>query len=145
MSKFKIEKGDWFAIKSFQDLTAAQNYTNGLGIGYTVEPFIEPLQLSPQNIIMERIDYGNILISQFLQDNALQALLLFNDGLRPSRYLTTAETLALTVKFKDIITLAQLGSIRQILDILPSIAIDDIFTQARKDEYIAMITEYLSI
>ena len=144
MSKFKIENGNWFVIKSFDDITAAQDFADSLGVGYTAQAFSDPSPKSELEKIQERRGYGDYLINQFLLDNALMGISLYNDGLRSSPYLTTVETLDLAAKFGGIMSLCQLGSIRQVLDILPSIPTDAIFTQQRKDDYIAMITDYLS-
>ena len=51
---------------------------------------------------------------------------------------------AILVKFRDILAFAQTGAIESINVHLPSIPVDEVFTQERKDKYIQMVTDYLA-
>lgn len=59
-------------------------------------------------------------------------------------YLDTQTNLAVMQKFQVVMTLAQTSAITSIRDILPSIEIDSIFTQERKNNYIEMVANYLT-
>jgi hypothetical protein len=47
-------------------------------------------------------------------------------------------------KFVDILQFAQTGAVGSVNDLLSNIAVDDVFTQERKDKYLQMIANYLS-
>lgn len=58
--------------------------------------------------------------------------------------ITEAESLALLVKFKDILSMAQVGAINSVYLLLQNVEIDSIYTQARKDEDLADVVFYLN-
>ena len=47
-------------------------------------------------------------------------------------------------KFRDILAFAQTGAITSIQTYLPLIAVDEVYTQERKDKYVQMINDYLA-
>lgn len=52
---------------------------------------------------------------------------------------------ALMTKFQNISHFADKGDIRSVSIILPTIEIDDIFTQERKDKYISIVESFISL
>jgi hypothetical protein len=47
-------------------------------------------------------------------------------------------------KFQTVLGFAQVGAVLSIEAHLPTIPTDEVFTQARKDKYMQMITDYLA-
>ena len=137
MKTYNISKGSWAALKQFASLTDAQTFADSLGTGYTAE-LAPPNEQIPTITGAERVqmvlDFGNELKVTFLNDNQSSPLYPF----------TEAQNNALMSKFQTILSFAQVGSILQISEMLPSIVTDEIFTQERKDNYIAMCANFLA-
>jgi hypothetical protein len=137
MQTYTISKGAWSALKNFASLEAAQTFADSLGEGYTATLAPPSEQIPPitgRERVQMGLDFGNTLTFTFLDDNQSSAFYPF----------TEAQNNALMSKFQSVLSFAQVGSIRQISDMLPSIATDEIFTQARKDNYIAMCANFLA-
>lgn len=79
------------------------------------------------------ITFGIELLHTFLADNRATPQ-VFN----------TATNLELLQKFSATRALAEVGDIKTCKALLENIEIDSIFTQARKDKYIEMCTNYLN-
>jgi hypothetical protein len=77
------------------------------------------------------LDFGTHLIYVFVEDNRIMNI-------------TSEQSEAVLVKFRDVLAFAQTGAITSIQTYLPLIPIDDVFTQERKDKYIKMINDYLA-
>lgn len=58
--------------------------------------------------------------------------------------ITEPEALALLAKFKDILSMAQVGAINSVYLLLQNVDIDAIYTQARKDKDLSDIENYLN-
>ena len=137
MQTYSITNGKITYTIDFESLADAQSFADGLGVGYTAT-LAPPNEQIPPITGAERVqmvlDFGNELKVTFLNDNQSSPLFPF----------TEAQNNALMAKFQTILSFAQVGSILQISEILPSIVIDEIFTQARKDNYIAMCANFLA-
>lgn len=57
---------------------------------------------------------------------------------------TEPEALALLAKFKDILSMAQVGAINSVYLLLQNVDVDSIYTQARKDKDLSDIENYLN-
>jgi hypothetical protein len=137
MQTYKITDTKVSYYKNFVSLEAAQTFADGLGVGYTATLAPPSEQIPPitgRERVQMGLDFGNTLTFTFLDDNQSSAFYPF----------TEAQNNALMSKFQSVLSFAQVGSIRQISDMLPSIATDEIFTQARKDNYIAMCANFLA-
>jgi hypothetical protein len=131
MDYYKISKGNFSVTQKYNIEAEAQAVADDLGIGYIVTylyPYVPP---TLQERLQMDLDFGNHLVFTFVEDNRIQAI-------------TTTQSEALLVKFRDILAFAQTGAITSIATYLPNISVDDVFTQERKDKYITMINNYLS-
>lgn len=131
MNYYKISKDLWSVVSRFDTLEEAQTFADSLGTGYTVEfvgPYIPPTTAQRLGFDM---DFGNQLVTDFVYDNRVMDI-------------TPAQSEAVLIKFRDILAFAQTGAITSIQTYLPQIPIDEVFTQERKDKYIAMINDYLN-
>ena len=137
MQTYNITNGKITYTIDFASLADAQSFADGLGVGYTAT-LAPPNEQIPPITGAERVqmglEFGDELKVTFLNDNQSSPLFPF----------TEAQNNALMAKFQTILSFAQVGSILQISEILPSIVIDEIFTQARKDNYIAMCANFLA-
>ena len=131
MNYYKISKDLWSVIKRFDTLEQAQEFADSLGTGYTVEyigPYVPP---SIEEKLSMDMAFGNELVTTFVYDNRIKEI-------------TSEQSEAVLIKFRDILAFAQTGAITSIQTYLPLIPIDDVFTQERKDKYIQMIDTYLA-
>jgi len=131
MNYYTISKGLWSVIKRFNTLEEAQAFADTLGTGYSAEfssPYVAP---TLQDRLNSDLQFGQQLIYVFVEDNRIMGI-------------TPIQSEAALVKFRDILAFAQTGAITSIATYLPSIAVDEVFTQERKDKYIQMIGDYLS-
>lgn len=131
MNYYKIFKGLWSLIKQFSSLEDAQLFADTLGAGYTAEFYKEYTPPTIQERLQMDLDFGTHLIYVFVEDNRIMNI-------------TSEQSEAVLVKFRDILAFAQTGAITSIQTYLPLIPIDDVFTQERKDKYIKMINDYLA-
>lgn len=81
-----------------------------------------------QKNLLEDIQFGEILIKQFLLDNRTT----------PQSF-SVEDNMTLLSKFQPIEKLARLGDIKTVEYITKITQIDSIFTQERKDKYLLMI------
>lgn len=139
----KIKVGSLFIVrngiqeyrfeKENQANTFLQDKNNQVEI-YDITPIevLEP-QRDLENLLKNNLKFGENLIKTFLLDN-------YN---LPQSF-TAEQSAILMRKFEVIIKLCQLGDIRSVLQLLPTIEVDNIFTQERKDKYIEIINNYLN-
>jgi hypothetical protein len=136
MDTYKISKAAWATYQLFSDLQAAESWTiSNLGPGYTVElsPDVQVTPVSPEEKLLNDQNFGAMLIEMFLLDNRL---------ITPA--VTPIESLELLAKFQNIEKLASLGDIKSVQILLNAVKTDPrLFTQARKDKYLALIAGYL--
>jgi hypothetical protein len=131
MNYYKISKDLWSCTKRFDTLEEAQAFADSLGTGYTVElvgPYVPPTIAEKLSMDMQ---FCQELITTFVYDNREMGT-------------TQAQNDALMVKFQSILSFAQVGAVLSIEAHLPNITTDEVFTQARKDKYTQMITNYLA-
>jgi len=131
MNYYKIIKGTYSVIKRFDTLEQAQAFADTLGDGYTAEFYAPYVPITLQERLNSDLQFGQELIYVFVEDNRIMAI-------------TSAQSEATLVKFRDILAFAQTGAVTSIATYLPAIPIDEVFTQERKDKYIQMISDYLA-
>lgn len=131
MDYYKIYKGNWSLIRQFATLQDAQSFADTLGAGYTAEFYKAYTPPTIQQRLSNDLDFGSHLIYIFVEDNRIMNI-------------TSEQSEAVLVKFRDILAFAQTGAITSIQTYLPLIPIDEVFTQQRKDKYIQMINDYLA-
>ena len=138
---YRILKNDGFFLKNFASLEDAQTFADSLGIGYTatLAPENEQIQDSSNaDKVSQDLDFGISLIKLFRTDNA--------DYEKANNVtITVPESIALMQKFQSLIGFCQVGAISEAYALLPSIEIDAIFTQERKDKYLSTIQNYLGV
>lgn len=131
MDYYKISKDNWQTVMQFPTLEDAQAHADTLGVGYTAifwKAFSSP-QLYDK--LESDINFCNKLIETFLEDNRIAAI-------------TPTQSDQILLKFKDILSFAQTGAVPSLQVHLPTIPIDEVFTQARKDKYVAMLNDYVN-
>jgi hypothetical protein len=131
MNYYKISKGNWSVTQRYDTLEDAQAFADSLGEGYTVEyvgPYTPP---SVAERLAMDMGFCQELINTFVYDNREIGT-------------TQAQNDALMAKFQTVLGFAQVGAVLSIEAHLPTIPTDEVFTQARKDKYMQMITDYLA-
>ena len=83
--------------------------------------------------LLSDITFGQSLITTFLQDN------------RKIKGITESKSIQLLQKFASVQALCQVGDIKGVNVLLPTLAVDSIFTQERKDMYISIVQNYLNV
>ena len=131
MNYYKISKDLWSCIKKFESLEDAQAFADSLGEGYTAEFYAPYTPPTIQERLQMDMQFGQDLVFVFVEDNRIMGT-------------TQEQNDAILVKFRDILAFAQTGAIESINTHLPSIPVDEVFTQERKDKYMAMVTDYLA-
>ena len=131
MNYYKISKDNWSCTKQFATLEEAEAFAESLGKGYEVEYIgpVEPISIE-QRLSMD-MSFGQELVNDFVYDNRIMSI-------------TSEQSEAVLVKFRDILAFAQTGAITSIQTYLPLIPTDEVFTQERKDKYTQMINDYLN-
>ena len=131
MNYYKISKDNWSCTKEFATLEEAQLFAESLGKGYEVE-YISPVEpISIEQRLSMDMSFGQELVNDFVYDNRIMSI-------------TSEQSEAVLVKFRDILAFAQTGAITSIQTYLPLIPTDEVFTQERKDKYTQMINDYLN-
>lgn len=131
MDYYKISKGNWSVTQKYNTQAEAQAVADSLGTGYTVEylyPYVPP---TPEERLTLDQSFCNNLTNVFLQDNRI-------DGV------TAVQGEALMSKFSVTLSFAQVGAVTSVDYYIKNMAVDEVFTQERKDKYIQMISDYLS-
>jgi len=135
MPNYKATRKTHYKIYVAANITEAQQIADEFGEGWTVKETNEPVPtMTGAERVQMGLDFGNKLKVTFLNDNQSSPLYPF----------TEAQNNALMSKFQTVLSFAQVGSILQISEMLPSIVTDEIFTQERKDNYIAMCANFLA-
>jgi len=141
METYNIKKGNWSILKNFASLADAQTFADSLGVGYTatLAPENEQIQeLGNADKVSQDLEFGISLIKLFRTDNA--------DYEKANNItITVPESIALMQKFQSLIGFCQVGAISEAYALLPSIEVDAIFTQERKDKYLSTIQNYLGV
>lgn len=137
METYKITKGKWSCLKNFPNFNDAEAFAASLGQGYVVSVSdVKIIEDDTVSKIEDAIKFGNSLIILFRVDNVQYE----KDN---NITITTTESFDLMNKFASIISLCSVGAIKEVQAVLPSITIDTIFTQVRKDKYQDLIDNYL--
>ena len=131
MNYYKISKDLWSCIKKFESLEDAQAFADSLGEGYTAEFYAPYTPPTIQERLQMDMQFGQDLVFVFVEDNRIMGT-------------TQEQNDAILAKFRDILAFAQTGAIESINTHLPNIPVDEVFTQERKDKYMAMVTDYLA-
>ena len=131
MNYYKISKDYWEVVQKFATLEDAQAFADSLGEGYTAEFYAPYTPPTIQERLQMDMQFGQDLVFVFVEDNRIMGT-------------TQEQNDAILVKFRDILAFAQTGAIESINTHLPNIPIDEVFTQERKDKYMAMVTDYLA-
>ena len=133
MTKYKLIIGQ----ESIEFLTISEAETFAVQRGIAnpaIEEVVEVVNESEVYSIRLEKDkvFGKSLIDLFLLDNRLMPFAI-----------AVSDSLNVLTKFSAVESLARNADIKSIQAILPSIEIDAIFTQERKDKYIAMVNTHL--
>lgn len=129
---YKFTKNGTHFFEKHASLEAAQTRANELG-GYTVEeaPQMQDPIKTPEQQVLEDIEFGKSLVFQFLVDEKGKAN-------------TAEQSLAIQAKLKDVSMLLEKGAILAAYALLQAVIVDDLFTQQTKDKYLALIANYIS-
>jgi hypothetical protein len=137
MHYYEIKKENRGVIKPFSKLEDAQAWAFGyFGDGYTITDLGPVPQKSEAEKLSERQDFGKQLLNDYLMDN---------DAIAKERGFpfTVEETAQQATKFQLVMGILPLGSLKQSLDVISVTATDTIFTQERKDKYIAALQNFI--
>ena len=137
MKTYRIYKDRDSVFHNFNNMEEAQQWTlENYDETWSIELAPETQQIIPLTIekrLPFDIDFGHQIINQFLLDNRLHG------------YISIQDSINLLNKFSDIEKLSRLGAIKDVKILMQNVIVDDIFTQARKDKYIQMISDYLGL
>jgi len=131
MDYYKISKNNFSVTQKYNTEAEAWAVADSLGTGYTVTylyPYIPPT--TEERLEIDQ-SFCNNLINIFLQDNRIEGV-------------TAQQGEALMVKFSTTLNFAQVGAVTSVQYHIQNMAVDDVFTQERKDKYIELIANYLS-
>ena len=132
MDYYKIYKENFELVNLYESLEAAQAVADSLpGQPYQVEFYAPYVPMTIQERLNLDMSFGQDLVFVFVEDNRIMGT-------------TQEQNDAILVKFRDILAFAQTGAIESINTHLPNIPVDEVFTQERKDKYMAMVTDYLA-
>ena len=132
MNYYKISKDLWSCIEKFATIEDAQAFADTLpDQPYQVEYYAPYTPPSIQERLQMDMQFGQELVFVFVEDNRIMDT-------------TQEQNDAILVKFRDILAFAQTGAVESINAHLPTIPVDEVFTQERKDKYMAMVTDYLA-
>jgi hypothetical protein len=137
MHYYEIKKENRGVIKPFSKLEDAQAWAFGYFVeGYTITDLGPVPQKSEAEKLAERQDFGKQLLNDYLMDN---------DAIAKERGFpfTVEETAQQAQKFQLVMGILPLGSLKQSLDVISVTATDTIFTQERKDKYIAALQNFI--
>jgi hypothetical protein len=140
MQTYKATNGVTSYLKNFADLAAAQAYFLPiLGDKYTVTLASAGEQI-PEKTEAQKLDERQVFGKQLLND-----YLMDNDAIAKERGFpfTVEETAQQAQKFQLVMGILPLGSLKQSLDVISITATDTIFTQERKDKYIAALQNFI--
>lgn len=138
MNNYEILKGQTAIVKPFASIEAANIWAaDYFGSGYTVTDLGAVPQKSEAEKLAERQTFGKQLLNDYLIDN---------DKIAAERgYPFTVEEAAQQAqKFQLVMGILPLGSLLQCLTVIQNTATDAIFTQERKDKYIAALQNFIA-
>jgi hypothetical protein len=131
MNVYKIYNSLKSYFKRFDTIEEAQAYADSLGEGYSVEFVEEYTPPTAEERLALDTDFCTFLVNRF-------------NILNREAGVTEPEALALLAKFKDILSMAQVGAINSVYLLLQNVEVDSIYTQARKDKDLSDIENYLN-
>ena len=148
MNLYKITEGPWAGYTEQETQAAAEAVAAGLtklqgkvlGVDYTVTLEKENIDVDTYQAKLDKAEadkqFGSMLVSHFKADNAVWA--------EENREITKAESDEMMGTFQLALGYANTGSIQEARETLAAINTTVIFTQARKDKYLAMMDDYLA-
>ncbi len=138
MNNYQIQKDRKGFIMPFATEQDAVDWADSYFVdGYTVTdlgPVIEPTESEK---LEARQSFGKELLNEYILDN---------DQIAKNRGypFTIEETVQQATKFQLVLGILPLGSLLQTLAVIEATPTDTIFTQERKDKYIAKLNQFLS-
>jgi hypothetical protein len=138
MNNYEIKKLPRAFIIPFADYAAAESWAIGyFGDGFTITNLGAVIPPTEAEKLAARQSFGKELLNEYLMDNDLIA--------KERGYpFTVEETGQQAQKFQLVMGILPLGSLVQCLTVIQNTATDTIFTQARKDKYIASLQTFLN-
>lgn len=130
IKKYEIRENN--IITQFDTFELATAYNPNLEV-FEVDIDVPTATLTTEERLTRDIEFGVVLIKKFLKENRDMA-----------RAFTMNDNLNLLNKFAPIETLSRLGDIETIYTLMQFVVVDEIFTQERKYNFIATISEYLA-
>jgi hypothetical protein len=130
MKKYEIREAGTTIQFDSPELATAYNPNSEV---FEVDVVVPVTTLSAEERLAKDIEFGDALIKKFLQENRDMPV-AFNVN----------NTLGLLNKFAAIESLSRLGNIETIYALVQLVAVDEIFTQERKSNFIAKIEAYLA-
>ena len=132
MDYYKIYKEGFELVNLYESLEVAQAVADSLpDQPYQVEFYAPYTPMTIQERLNLDMSFGQDLVFVFVEDNRIMGT-------------TQEQNDAILVKFRDILAFAQTGAVESINAHLPNIPVDEVFTQERKDKYMALVTDYLA-
>ena len=127
---WKFENNEWVsAIRvEFPDGTIIDENNK---ISYDGWIWLDESPIADDTLLSD-ITFGQSLIKTFLQDN------------RKIQGITESQSIQLLQKFQVIRSFCEVGDIKSVNSLLPTLEIDSVFTQERKDKYILLVQNYLN-
>ncbi len=130
MNYYKITNGKNTYTKRFDTQAQADAFAASLGVGYTAE-YIGPYTPNIETKLQEDIAFCTELTDRFLKENREAGI-------------TTDQSAALLVQFKDIMSMAQVGAVPSVYALLDKVVVGEIYTQERKDRDLADLQNYMN-
>ena len=131
MNIYKIYNSVKSYIKKFASLEDATIFAESLGSGYSVEyvgPYTPPSSDEQRQL---DTDFCTFLTNRFLDENRDAGI-------------TEPESIALLAQFKDILSMAQVGSVPSVYSLLQNVTVGTIYTQERKTRDLADLESYIN-
>lgn len=112
------------------------SFEEALAFALLLEPMtVEQTPESPSLSISEKLESDKYfclyLLDRFTKENREAGI-------------TDAEAQTLLLKFKDVLSMAQVGAVPSVYSLLQNISIDSIYTQTRKDKDLSDIEKYIN-
>lgn len=131
MDIYKIKKGNWSGETKAESLEDAQAFADSLGEGYTAEYYAPYVPPTYEEQLAADVAFCRMLTERFVLENRQAGV-------------TTEQSAALLLKFKDIMSMAQIGAVSSVYALLQNVVVDEIYTQARKDRDLQDIENYIA-
>jgi hypothetical protein len=134
MKTFQVRKDNFEQVLPFETKEAAEAYWN----------YLQPCTIQEVPTIV-KTDAEKLEARQLFGKGLLNQYLLDNDAIAAARGypLTVTESNQQATKFQSVMGVLPLGSLRQALAIIEATATDAIFTQERKDAYVAALNTFI--